>query len=919
MTPHLSSSASSPPPQVRHAGRAHVRGKYRRVWRPRYLELLDQGIVRYYEFPSTSSGQQPQHQHSPTNGGGTVEDSWQYMSHNLPHSGEFHDMLPPLLPSDEWIPKYTLQISHARILDVTTLRDMHVGLPRGSFGFIFRGQRLKRSPQSAAAAADVEALPLEVPEPRDFLCAVSTLEDAQMWVVALQWAASERHVVELVSELETLQHPPPPSSSSAKQDEPDASSSQLSTSHSNSMLSTAETMGGFVNISSPQSVTSGTSPAPSTAITTQQQQQERSTAPRGGKMVVTKVTTVRTVRVSTLQWEIAYEIHSLFVSATTLSHHPGRRAEHWTTLRTARDLWHLIHALHREVVVAHSTASNDVLRCWQQPIQDLPRLAHQPFLLSYASFHETLRNSIPVVDGILRSLVTDAIMVRTNAMKTFLGLLSPTTGMRQPRTLLQRLLERHNGQAIVERRIETIPEQSTADAHVKQWLQTPTIATRQPLKPTTQSSSSLSSSDSYAAFVLQRPLTVLGGVGVSSVAALWPLCKWAFSLYGRWMPTLSLRADALVMSWIGAAYLGYQYHQQQQQHHPQDSTTGTTTTSPRPAATRPPLGKSSASNKCSKKAERPSHGASDDQANEDEQGLEVVPAAADDDDDEDDVIAKDVDDESSDGETAAPLPISPSSVGNMDDSGTLSSPLPKYPDNHGKTCWSQPVHNIFHVRSVTYLKDKVKEPSGPAPLKCRGVDVWMTDNPERYIARHPSVLGGKLGEEDTFLVNFLLPFGNFIAYFSIPPLNQFPPKLQTVWTKFLEGDQEYRDARLKLLPVVAEGPWIVKAAVGPGKSPAVLGKVIPLQYFFRHPEKDKKGVYEVDVIITASSIAKGILSVVKGHTKTVSLAFAFIIEAAEQEELPETVLCSCQVHSLHLEQCPILPPYNLDATTDEEE
>jgi hypothetical protein len=194
------------------------------------------------------------------------------------------------------------------------------------------------------------------------------------------------------------------------------------------------------------------------------------------------------------------------------------------------------------------------------------------------------------------------------------------------------------------------------------------------------------------------------------------------------------------------------------------------------------------------------------------------------------------------------------------------------------------------------------------------VDIWLTDNPERHISRHPAVLGGKLGDHDTFVVNFLLPFGNFVAYFGIPPMDKFPSKLGNVWTKFINGDQQYRDARLKLLPLVIDGPWIVKAAV-PGTSPAFLGKVIPLQYYFQSPSQDKKGVYEVDAIITASRIAKGILSVVKGHTKMLTMAFAFIIEAAEEAELPETVLCTFQMHSIHLEDCPQLPECNLDEMT----
>lgn len=243
----------------------------------------------------------------------------------------------------------------------------------------------------------------------------------------------------------------------------------------------------------------------------------------------------------------------------------------------------------------------------------------------------------------------------------------------------------------------------------------------------------------------------------------------------------------------------------------------------------------------------------------------------------------------------------------------LSSPLPQYPHNNGESCWSIPPENsIFRVRGQNYLEDRIKIPSGPSPFICRGVDVWLTDNPERHIARHPSVLNGKLGEEDTFLVNFLLPFGNFVSYFTVPPLSEFPERLADTWTRFVNGDQQYRDKRLKLLPVVIDGPWIVKAAVGNGTAPALLGKVIPLQYFFKKPTTEKKGVYEVDVIITASSIAKGILSVVKGHTKSLSIAFAFIIEAAEQKELPETVLCAFEVHALHLEDCPHLPDCNLD-------
>jgi len=237
----------------------------------------------------------------------------------------------------------------------------------------------------------------------------------------------------------------------------------------------------------------------------------------------------------------------------------------------------------------------------------------------------------------------------------------------------------------------------------------------------------------------------------------------------------------------------------------------------------------------------------------------------------------------------------------------LSSPLPIYPDNYGISCWSKPHHTLFQVRSPTYLRDRVKMPSAPTVFDCRGVDCWLTDNAERNISRHPSVLGGKLDEETTFVVNFLLPFANLVAYFTVPPIEEMPPNIADVWSKFIKGDQRYRDGKLKLLPVVVDGPWIVKKAVGPGTSPAMVGKDLPLQYYFTDPTPTKKGVYEVDLLVTASRIARGILNVVKGHTKSLTIAFAFIIEASEEYQLPETVLGAFQLHSLHLEDCPNLP------------
>jgi hypothetical protein len=47
---------------------------------------------------------------------------------------------------------------------------------------------------------------------------------------------------------------------------------------------------------------------------------------------------------------------------------------------------------------------------------------------------------------------------------------------------------------------------------------------------------------------------------------------------------------------------------------------------------------------------------------------------------------------------------------------------------------------------------------------------------------------------------------------------------------YFKGNQQYCDGKLKFLPVVLGGPWIVKKAVGPGTSPAMIGRDLPIQY-----------------------------------------------------------------------------------------
>jgi hypothetical protein len=611
-----------------------------------------------------------------------------------------------------------------------------------------------------------------------------------------------------------------------------------------------------------------------TAEITDQKSINTTTSDRTARILVTKVRGFRVIRDTTVvpafRWDVAYEVALLLVQ--------NHKVEERRVLVVARDL--------RDMVIELSASSQDSLL--QSFYEQLKSQAQ-----TLPSFHACKQNicspkivadSVVTVDMILRSLAMQPSAVNSSSMKRTLGLdieqpdVQEISWWRAPNKRGRNGSQIRSTEKVVFRHVQPLPREICVDEWVRAWL----IQTSKNCQ--TQQSTSLSWQVRTQFLVLRRPWFLMSGIGVAA-AILYPVSH----AYQRSMLSLSVRADVLAAS-LGVAYwFGRRrgFEQAKQQRVVALRASAGRIPHIRPILPQVVIAGPSVSSPSNLRVSS------------------VVTA-------EEELPVDNSEDLAIDGEDVDTTEqLRTEQEFNF---GKLSSPLPRFDDNNECTGWSEPPNpSIFRVRGVSYLEDRVKIPSGPSPFKCRGVDVWMTDNPERHIARHPSVLGGKLKEQDTFIINFLLPFANFVSYFSVPSLKDFPTKqVADVWTKFINGDQQYRDARLKLLPVVVEGPWIVKAAVGNGSSPALLGKAIPLQYYFQQPDGNQKGVYEVDVIITASTIAKGILNVVKGHTNSLAIAFALIIEASKQEELPETVLCSFQVHSLNLEDCPMLPRLNLD-------
>ena len=106
-------------------------------------------------------------------------------------------------------------------------------------------------------------------------------------------------------------------------------------------------------------------------------------------------------------------------------------------------------------------------------------------------------------------------------------------------------------------------------------------------------------------------------------------------------------------------------------------------------------------------------------------------------------------------------------------------------------------------------------------------------------------------------------------------------------------DDEYRNSKLKIIPNVVEGGWIVKRGVG--NKPAIIGKKIVTTYH------KGEGFFEIDIDIGSSKVAGAIMGLVKGYTKSLVIDIAFVLEGHTAQELPEQCLGSARFHRVDMD------------------
>jgi len=119
---------------------------------------------------------------------------------------------------------------------------------------------------------------------------------------------------------------------------------------------------------------------------------------------------------------------------------------------------------------------------------------------------------------------------------------------------------------------------------------------------------------------------------------------------------------------------------------------------------------------------------------------------------------------------------------------------------------------------------------------------------------------------------------------------------------YIEGDDEYRNMRLKYIAKISDSPWLVQRIVKGlgGERPAILGKGYLKQQHYRGPN-----YYEVNVDVGSSLIASQIAGSVTGFASSVKVGECFLIEGQEEDKLPERAVYTVDLVNIQFKLCSI--------------
>lgn len=204
-----------------------------------------------------------------------------------------------------------------------------------------------------------------------------------------------------------------------------------------------------------------------------------------------------------------------------------------------------------------------------------------------------------------------------------------------------------------------------------------------------------------------------------------------------------------------------------------------------------------------------------------------------------------------------------------------------------KNCYWEASASHFVVRSKSYLTDHVKVESASSLCRLVSADLLRTKTKLRSYASTPGYPTQAHPDKQFIVVNWTVPTTvplTFSECFLIPSEETEDNKVGlALLRRYMSAEEtdEFRNNRLKLIPNIVEGPWVVKSAVG--KTPAIIGNKLTTTYY------RGKNFFEVNIDVGSSYIASGIWGLVSSYITSLVIDLGLVIQANEVEDLPEHI------------------------------
>jgi len=219
-------------------------------------------------------------------------------------------------------------------------------------------------------------------------------------------------------------------------------------------------------------------------------------------------------------------------------------------------------------------------------------------------------------------------------------------------------------------------------------------------------------------------------------------------------------------------------------------------------------------------------------------------------------------------------------------------------------CWDDVDPTRMLIRGPDYLQDRCKVLSSTAMLRMVHLDLYTTqDMVVHYAAsaRAGNIVRSMREAGDRrfiFITNWLIPPHQLVIVWAVPDDPEWLTSPEGVlFSRFRGMDDDERNARLKLIPRIVEGPLMIKRALP--EIPSIIGRKLPISYFVG------EDYLEASINVVSSDIGRRLLHLQLGATRHFSLEVFLLIEGQQQDELPERILGGFSFYRVDMQAVPV--------------